>query len=403
MEVEFRINGVIKSLDVAANQSLLSALRQEGYFSVKHGCETGECGACTELIDGVPRPACVTFAAQVGGCTLTTVESLGNARKLHPIQEAFIDTGAIQCGFCTPGMVLSAFALLKSNASPTEEQVRDALSGNLCRCTGYVKPVQAVLQAAAVMRGETVAPISRPDSHENFQSWDPGRSPLEHAEHGASEPGDSGADRSTPARGDDSEGGVSTLTDTRVSTELSIVGKAERKVDAVKLVTGKPAYVDDIELRGMLHARLLTSPHAHAVIRDIDVSEARALPGVYAVLTYKDVPRVPYTTAGQSWPEPGPHDQYSLDYIVRFVGDRVAAVAAETAEIAEQALKLIHVDYEIKPAVLDPRKAMDADAPRIHPESESYRIHNASRNIAAHLHAEVGDVKRGFAESDLVI
>jgi putative selenate reductase molybdopterin-binding subunit len=404
MEVEFRINGVIKSIDVAANQSLLSALRQEGYFSVKHGCETGECGACTVLIDGVARPSCVTFAAQVGGCTLTTVESLGNARKLHPIQEAFIDTGAIQCGFCTPGMVISAYALLKSNPNPTEEEVRDALSGNLCRCTGYVKPVQAVLRAAAVMRGEQMAPISRPDTSENFQPWDPGRSPLEHTEHGASGSGVHGdGGQGTPAQGNDGEGGIATLTGTKVSTELSIVGKAERKVDAVKLVTGKPAYVDDIELRDMLHGRLLTSPHAHAVIRDIDVSEARALPGVHAVLTYKDIPRVPYTTAGQSWPEPGPHDQYSLDYIVRFVGDRVAAVAAETPEIAEQALKLIKVDYEIKPAVLDPRKAMDPDAPRLHPEPESYRIHDASRNVAAHLHAEVGDVEQGFAESDLVV
>ncbi len=405
MEVEFRINGVIKSLDVAANQSLLSALRQEGYFSVKHGCETGECGACTVLIDGVARPSCVTFAAQVGGCTLTTVESLGNARKLHPIQEAFIDTGAIQCGFCTPGMVLSAYELLNNNANPTEAEVRDALSGNLCRCTGYVKPVQAILRAAAVMRGESMAPISRPDSRENFQSWDPGRSPLEHDEHGASgsgTPGDGGGP-GAPTQEKNSGGGVATLTGTRVSTELSIVGKAERKVDAVKLVTGKPAYVDDIELRDMLHGRLLTSPHAHAVIRAIDVSEARALPGVHAVLTYKDILRIPYTTAGQSWPEPGPHDQYSLDYIVRFVGDRVAAVAAETAEIAEQALKLIKVDYEVKPAVLDPRKAMDPDAPRIHPEPESYRIHDASRNIAAHLHAEVGDVQRGFAESDLIV
>ena len=181
------------------------------------------------------------------------------------------------------------------------------------------------------------------------------------------------------------------------------MGKAERKVDAVKLVTGKPAFVDDIELRDMLHGRLLTSPHAHAIIRDIDAIEARALPGVHAVLTYKDVPRVPYTTAGQSWPEPGPHDQYCLDYIVRFVGDRVAAVAAETPEIAEQALDLIKVDYEVLPAVLDPRQAMAPDAPRIHPEPESYRIHDASRNIAAHLHAEVGDVERGFAESDLVV
>src|ERR1051326_8394911 len=269
MELELRINGVIKSLDVAPNESLMKVLRQEGYYCVKHGCETGECGACNVLVDGVPRPSCVMLAAQAGGCTLITAESLGSARKLHPLQETFVDSGAIQCGFCTPGMVLSAYALLKNNPNPTEEQVRDALSGNLCRCTGYVKPVQAVLRAAAVMRGETVAPISRPDTNENFQPWNPGRSPLEHTEHGASgsaSPGGGGG--GTPAQGNDSEGGVATLTGTRVSTELSIVGKAERKVDAVKLVTGKPAYVDDIELRDILYGRLLTSPHAHAVIRD---------------------------------------------------------------------------------------------------------------------------------------
>src|SRR5579871_4213787 len=161
MELELRINGVIKSLDVAPNASLMSLLRQEGYFSVKHGCETGECGACTVLVDGVPRPSCVMLAAQAGGCTITTTESLGSVRKLHPLQEAFVDTGAIQCGFCTPGMILSAHALLQHNPNPSEAEVRDALSGNLCRCTGYVKPVQAVLRAAALLRGELVAPISR--------------------------------------------------------------------------------------------------------------------------------------------------------------------------------------------------------------------------------------------------
>src|SRR5437667_2467596 len=192
MELELRINGVIKSLDVVTNESLMTVLRHEGYYSVKHGCETGECGACTVQVDGVPRPSCVTLAVQVGGCTLTTVESLGTARKLHPIQEAFVDTGAIQCGFCTPGMVLSAHALLKHNPNPTEDEVRDALSGNLCRCTGYVKPVQAVLRAAAILRGQEMTPISRPGSGENFKPWDPGRSPLEHAEYGAGSPGDEG-------------------------------------------------------------------------------------------------------------------------------------------------------------------------------------------------------------------
>src|ERR1700693_3515482 len=282
MELELRINGLIKSLEVAPNESLMAALRKEGYYSVKHGCETGECGACTVLVDDMPRPGCVTLAAQVGGCTLTTVESLGSARKLHPIQEAFVDTGAIQCGFCTPGMVLSAHALLKSNPQPTEEEVRDALSGNLCRCTGYVKPVQAVMRAAAILRGETVSSISRPESGENFKPWDPGRSPLEHAEYGAGSPGNSGPTgrKDAPPTGEDSlgGGGTATLVDVRTATDLSMVGKPERKVDAVKLVTGKPAFVDDIELRDMLHGRLLSSPHAHAVIRDIDVSEARALP-----------------------------------------------------------------------------------------------------------------------------
>jgi putative selenate reductase molybdopterin-binding subunit len=410
MELELRINGMIKSLDVAPNESLMNVLRQEGYYSVKHGCETGECGACNVLVDGMPRPGCVTLAAQVGGSTLTTVESLGTARKLHPLQEAFIDTGAIQCGFCTPGMVLSAHALLKRNPNPTEDEIRDALSGNLCRCTGYVKPVQAIQRAAAILRGEKMAPISLPDSGENFQPWAPGRSPLEYSEHDASWHGVDGGSTEVDKEKDQSSqddglsgGGTATLVGTRVSTDLHVVGKAERKVDAVKLVLGKPAFVDDIELRGLLHGRLLTSPHAHAIIRNIDVSRARALLGVQAVLTYKDVPRIPYTTAGQSWPEPGPHDQYCLDNRVRFVGDRVAAIAAQTPEIAEQALKLIEVDYELLPALFDPRIAMEPDAPRLHPEPESYHIHDASRNIAAHLHAEVGDVERGFSESDLVV
>ena len=338
MEVELRINSVVKSLEVAANESLLAALRREGYYSVRHGCETGECGACTVLIDGLPRPACVTFAAQVGGCTLTTVESLGTARALHPLQQAFVETGAAYCGFCIPGMLLSAYALLKGNPDPSEEDVRDAVSGHLCRCTGYLKPVEAVLRAAAVMRGEAVEAV-----------------------------------------------------------------EVEQGAGTVKLVTGKAAFADDIELRGILHARLLTSPHAHAVIRDIDVAEARALPGVLAVLTSRDIARVPYAGTGPSVSGTGPRDQYSLDYIVRFAGDRVAAVAAETPEIADQALRLIRVEYETLPAVLDPREAVEPGAPRLHPETDSSGIYDSARNIAAHVSAETGRVERAFAEADLLV
>ncbi|HEY0754472.1 MAG TPA: molybdopterin cofactor-binding domain-containing protein [Ktedonobacteraceae bacterium] len=395
MELELNINGVIKSLDVAPQESLVTVLRREGYTSVKQGCETGECGACTVLVDGMARPGCVTLAAQAGGCTLTTVESLAHqspngARKLHALQEAFIDTGAIQCGFCTPGMLLSALALLKHNSSPDAEEVRETLSGNLCRCSGYARPVQAVLRAAALMRGETVTPLSRPVAHESAQMWESALSAAEML------PGNALGQQLVLARN-------STLVETLSANGLSSVGQAERKVDGVRLASGQPAFVNDLELRDMLYARILTSPHAHAIIREIDTSEARALSGVHAVLTYKDVQRAAYTSAGQPWPEPGPHDQYALDNRVRFVGDRVAVVAAETLEIAEQALALIRVDYELLPAVFEPRLAISAQAPRIHPEPESYGIHDPDHNLAAYVSAEVGDVEAGFAQADLVV
>ena len=149
-----------------------------------------------------------------------------------------------------------------------------------------------------------------------------------------------------------------------------IVGKPELKVDAVKLVQGKPAFAADFEVRGLLYAKVLHSPHAHALIRHIDASRAKALPGVAAVLTWQDIPRVVFSTAGQSDPIPGPLDTFSLDNKVRFVGDRVAFVAAESVEIAEQALKLIDVEYELLPAVLDPAQAMETGTVCIHDEPE---------------------------------
>jgi putative selenate reductase molybdopterin-binding subunit len=183
---------------------------------------------------------------------------------------------------------------------------------------------------------------------------------------------------------------------------LQQVGKPAQKVDARKLAQGKPAFTDDIELRGMLVGKLLLSPHAHAIIKRIDVSKARALPGVHAVLTYHDLPRVPYTTAGQSDPEPGPHDNYSLDYKVRFVGDRVAAVAAETEEIALKALSLIEVEYEVLPAVFDPRDSMKMGAPILHDEPESWHIEDKARNLAAVIDWELGDVEAGLGQADRI-
>jgi putative selenate reductase molybdopterin-binding subunit len=188
-----------------------------------------------------------------------------------------------------------------------------------------------------------------------------------------------------------------------MSTKHSIVGKNLRKVDGFKLVTGRPAFTDDIHIPGLLYGKILPSPHAHARIKRIDTRKAKALPGVHTVLTYKDVPRVPHTTAGQSWPEPSPYDTYLLDSKMRLVGDRVAAVAAESRAIAEKALRLIEVEYEVLPAILEIEQAMAEGAPVIHDEPDSKGIHDAQHNLAGYILKEIGNVEDGFRESDLVI
>ncbi len=180
------------------------------------------------------------------------------------------------------------------------------------------------------------------------------------------------------------------------------VGTNFRKVDGVALVTGRAKFTDDVDLPGMLHVKVLRSPHAHARIVRIDTSRAEALPGVHAVVCWRDFKRIPYTSAGQGYPEPSPYDQVLFDRKMRFVGDRVAAVAAETPEIAQKALDLIEVEYEVLEAVLDPRKAVDCGVV-IHDEEDSTGIYDASRNIAAYVEAVLGDVEVGLAEADVVV
>ncbi len=167
MDITLTVNGVPRRLSVAPNETLMRVLRREGYFSVKHGCEDGTCGVCTVLVNGEPRCSCITLAAQVDGAEILTVEGLSGPQMrgwkgsapLHPIQRAFIETGAFQSGYEAPALILAAKALLDRNPNPTEEEVRDALSGVLSRETGYVKPVQAVLRAAAYLRGEEPPPL----------------------------------------------------------------------------------------------------------------------------------------------------------------------------------------------------------------------------------------------------
>jgi len=401
MKLTLLINHKEISVEAAPGDSLLKVLRGMGYFSVKHGCESGECGACTVLLDGRPVNSCVMLAAQAEGHTIGTVDAMGEhpeqgwktSAGLHPLQRAFVESGAVQCGFCTPAQLLAAQALLEQNLNPSEEEVRQALSGVLCRCTGYLKPVQAVLRAAAVLRGELPEPYFTP--HSEPLPTQP-ETPAGDMAGGAEEFG--GGDVQTTTRL------MPAMVQINQPEPMQTVGKPEPKLDAVKLVQGKPAFTADIEMRGMLHAKVLHSPHAHARITRIDASRARALPGVAAVLTWQDIPRVAYSTAGQSDPIPGPLDAFSLDYKVRFVGDRVAMVAAETPEIAEQALGLIEVDYEVLPALFDSTQSMEPTAPRLHDEPEyvNFADSDPAKNLAAHIRIDIGNVEQGFAEADFV-
>jgi putative selenate reductase molybdopterin-binding subunit len=394
MNIQLKINATNYEIEIAPSETLFSVIRQLGFYGIKFGDEDGLTGADTVLLDGKPVNAGVMLAAQAEGHNIVTIEALGEhpdqgwkkTEGLHPLQQAFVESGAIQCGYCTPAQILAAKALLDKNPNPSEEEVREAISGVLCRCTGYLKPVQAVLKAAAIMRGDE--PI-------NWDSvnWDFGKPPAAGPEASES-PSDQFANLLTKPK----------IVVTPETQKWQTVGKPEKKVDAIKLVQGKPAFTADIEKRGLLHAKVLHSPHAHARIKKMDTSKAKALEGVAAVLTWQDIPRVVYSTAGQSDPIPGPLDTFSLDNKIRFVGDRVAFVAAETSEIAEKALGLIEVEYEVLDSILDSRQAMSPGVIRIHDEPEyvNFADSHPEKNLAAEIRIDIGNVEKGFQEADQI-
>ncbi|MCD4802692.1 MAG: molybdopterin-dependent oxidoreductase [Anaerolineales bacterium] len=400
LNLELNINKETYQVSAYPGERLFTILRRLGFSSVKFGDEHGKSGSDTVLMDGKPVNSYLLLAAQAEGHEIETIEMMGEhphqgwkeTRGLHILQQEFVKTGAIQCGYCTPAQILAAKELLSREPDPTEEQVRDAISGVLCRCTGYKKPVEAVLRAAARLRGVEVPPIE---------------DPIEVPPEWINSPFDDSIPQEKTVQSIDG----TTLTAEKVITTLKVstkpedwqqVGKPKVKVDAVKLVQGKPAFVADFEHRDMLYAKVLFSPHAHALIKSIRTEKALEIPGVAAVLTHKDLPRVVYSTAGQSDPIPGPLDCFSLDNKVRFVGDRVAFVAAESEEIAERATKEIEVEYELLDPIFDSRDSMKPGAPVIHDEKEyvNFADSDPERNLAAEIRIDIGDLEQGFKDAD---
>ena len=292
-------------MDLLPDTTLLDVLREHLKLTgTKCGCNEGECGACTVLLEGKPVSSCLILAGKLNGAHIVTIEGIGGPDNLHPIQKAFIEAGGFQCGFCTPGMILSVYALLMENPDPTDDEIKFALSGNLCRCTGYQKIFDAVKLAAKMMRGEENKKIS--------------------------------------------------------SQAGAVVGQSVSMVDAVEKVTGKAIFTVDVNLTDMLHAKILRSPYAHAKIKSIDISAAEALPGVYAVVTIEDTTRKKFSMSAVN-------DQTLFaDGEVRFIGEEVAAVAAVDLHTAKKALELIKVDYEEIPAVFNVEDAMMPGAPLVH-------------------------------------
>jgi putative selenate reductase molybdopterin-binding subunit len=330
--MSYQINGKAFSERPQAGQCLRTFLRELGHFGVKKGCDAGDCGACTVLIDGEPVHSCIAPAFRAEGHAVTTIEGLAPDSGTHPMQQAFLDAQAFQCGFCTSGMILTCASLNQAQ----RQDLGASLKGNLCRCTGY-RAIEDALN---------------------------GKTNIEAAAAGTA------FGRSLPAPA------------------------------GPQLVRGAARYTFDTVIEGLLHIKMLRSPHPHAKIISIDKAAALAVAGVHAVLSFEDAPDRLFSTARHEKAWMDPDDTRVLDNIVRFVGQKVAAVVAETEAAAEEGCRRLKVDYDVLPDVIDPAQAIAAGAPRLHPDkTREHRVANAQRNIVAETHGEYGDVAGALAQA----
>jgi len=336
--LQMTVNGTPVDIDVPESRYLSEVLRKDLLLTgTKIGCNEAECGICTVLVNDTPVVSCVYPAFKAHGTRVETIENLSKGDELHPLQQAFLDHGAVQCGICTPGLIMTAKGLIDEKKAAGEtvtgEHIAVALKDTYCRCTGYQSVTRAILQAS----GQDVPPLL------------PATQPA----------------------------GKS-------------VGKPMPNLQARDKITGKARFTDDYRFPGMLYARTKRAGIPHARIRSIDASAARALPGVHAVLTHEDVPGSNlHGVFIRDWP-------VLCGDKVRYVGDAVAIVAADTEEVAATALDLIQVDYEELPVVSDAIEAAKPDSPLVHED-------RTERNLLKHIKVSKGDIEAGFVQADVII
>lgn len=341
--LHFTVNGETVDLPVKPGETLAELLRERlGLTGTKIGCNESECGSCTVLVDNEPILSCSFPAPRVNGKNLITVEGLNKQIEsqsgLHPLQEAFIKHGAVQCGFCIPGQLMTAYGLLLRNDNPTREDIRHALKDTLCRCAGYPTIENSILAAAEALR--TKQPVAEPKIPDSKRA-------------------------------------------------MRIIGKMNQRPESIAKVTGEALYTDDLKFENMLYGKAKHAEIPHAIIKKIDVEKAKALPGVVAVMTAKDIPGSHYHgVIIKDWPV-----MVDVGEKVRYVGDTIAIVAAETNEIAAQAIDLIEFDYEELPIVTDPVQAIQPDTIHVHEKG----------NLLKHIKVRKGDVDAGFEQADIVL
>ncbi|WP_052282156.1 molybdopterin-dependent oxidoreductase Mo/Fe-S-binding subunit [Kluyvera genomosp. 1] len=379
MMVHFTLNGIAQEKRVDAGENVQKLLFKLGMHSVRNSDDGfGFAGSDAILFNGHIVNASLLIAAQLEQAEIQTAESLGKWNEPSLVQQAMIDVGVVQSGYNDPAAALIITELLNRIAAPTRDEIDDALSGLFSRDAGWQQYYQ-VIELAIARKADPhattqVAPTFRPD--------------------------------------------------------LTVIGKLHPKSDAAVMVQAKPCYVEDRVTDNACIIKMLRSPHAHALITHLDVSQAEALPGVVHVITYRNCPDIYYTPGGQSAPEPSPLDRRMFGKKLRHVGDRVAAVVAESEEIALAALALINVEYQVLKPVLSIDEAMADNAPIVHDEPVVYGVgapdtleednaHATQRdehmiinfpigarprkNIAASIHGHIGNMEKGFADADVVI
>jgi len=331
MSSTFTVNGRPVTTDLA-EKNLLRFLREDlGLYGAKDGCSKGQCGACTVIVNKKAVRACMRKMKALDGAEIETIEGLSDGDTLHPIQTAFLKEHAYQCGFCTPGMIMALKALLDSNPDPTDDEIKNAIRFNLCRCTGYQQIIDAVHTAVRILNGEI------PNGIDNGKGW-VGESPV-------------------------TKGGIAR-------------------------VTGSLVFSDDMRIDGELEGRVMFPEYPHARIRSIDVSEAEAMPGVAKVLTHKDIPGSKFFSEVDY-----PQQILAVDK-VRFMGDPIAVVFAETEELAYEAMKHVHVEYDVLPVIAGIDDALVPDAVRVHDEWP---------NKFSHQEIHKGNTAKAFAQCDFVV